>query len=74
MASRYNLKWRCVAGPCRPPPTLTGCHAHNNWAPLFLLQASGVPAGEADAGFDFNPDAWARWMRSSAACASLRDM
>ena len=72
---QHGLRYVCVGGPCRPPPSTRHCHVHNHFAPIFLLVASGVPPGQEDNGFDFGSSAqMAEFMRSSRACASLRDM
>jgi len=84
MTTKFGLRFRCLAGPCMPPPTTSTCHVHNNWAPIFLLQASGVPASEASTGFLFGGSgseaadskersrrALANWMHSSRVCGSV---
>lgn len=71
---KFGLKFTCVGGPCKLPPTTTSCHPNNHFAPIFMLSAIGVPKGEEDAGFDFKPGDLVKWMGASRACAAVRDM
>ena len=74
MAIKYGLRFRCVGGPCRPPPTTSACHPNNHFAPIFLLIATGVPAGSEEHGFEFAREDLTRWMNASRACQSVQGM
>ena len=72
MAMRHGVRFTCVAGPCRMPPTVSSCHAHNNWAPVFMVDA--VREGEGDPGFEFSMAEVAQWMATNKVCTKLHDM
>lgn len=73
---RFGVRFRCVAGSCSPTPLpVTSCHVHNNWGPIFVVQAVGVPQGEESTGFfegETDPNLTG-WMNTNLVCPSLRD-
>ena len=72
VSERHGLRWRCIAGPCKPPPSVHDCHANNNWAPIFLLQERG--SSNPSSGFEFASADIEPWMAAFKVCDSLRDM
>ena len=65
IAQRYGVRFQCVAGPCKMPPTMSSCHQHNNWGPIFIVKEVGA-ATPAD-GFEFTAaqvDQWALGVRT----------
>ena len=75
MARKHGVRFKCVAGPCRMPPAFSACHVHNNWAPVFMVTAVGVPAGEATHGFELTRrDELMAWMDRNAVCSAIRDL
>lgn len=74
MVAKHGVRFRCVAGPCRPPPNVFDCHPHNNFAPIFLVEAVGLTdVTRQSSGFAFEPLDMHRWMNASWVCHSLRD-
>lgn len=71
MAAKHGLRFRCLAGPCRPPPTVRECHPFNNFAPIFIVEAMG--SADYSSGFEFERHSMQRWMNQSWVCHSLRD-
>ena len=69
---KHGLVWHCVAGPCRLPKTIRGCHVNNNWAPVFMLTTIG--SSEPSTGFEFERFEMVKWMNSYPVCSSMRDM
>lgn len=74
MVAKHGVRFRCVAGPCRPPPSVFDCHPHNNFAPIFLVEAVGLTdVSTQSTGFAFENADMQRWMNASWVCHSLRD-
>jgi len=69
---KYGLRFLCLAGPCRMPPSVTKCHVHNNWAPVFMLTAIGATG--SDTGFSFTPKGMNAWMAHYPVCHKVHDM
>ena len=74
LTAKFGLRFTCVGGPCKPPPTATSCHPNNHFAPVFMLSAIGMPKGQEESGFDFRPSELRKWMSASRACAAVKDM
>ena len=75
IVKKYGLRLACVAGPCKPPPSTTACHVHNNFGVIFLLQAvPDEPQGIGSTDFEFQELQQREWMNASTVCQSLRDM
>ena len=73
MTREFGIKFRCIAGPCAAPGTMTGCHIHNNWGPIYLVEAIGTEK-HANTGFLLARNRAIEWMQQNAVCGSLRDL
>ena len=68
MTQKHGLRFECVGGPCRVAPTLTSCHKHNGWAPIFVVTAVGSP--DPDPGFNFT-ESMREFMSAHKTCRTL---
>lgn len=72
MAEKHGVRFECIGGPCRPPPTVKGCHKHHVWAPVFVVTAIGN-FDSPDHGFNFSHSELARYMAEQTACRVIAD-
>ncbi len=71
VTQRYGLRFLCIAGPCRMPPTLDNkpCHQHKQWGPIFLVTAVG--STEPHHGFEMSSRDVAAWITRVETCRSV---
>ena len=62
---RHGVIFRCVAGPCKVPPSAAECHVNQNWAPVFMVV--GFARGGVT-GLSFSQEAQVQWMQTSRVC------
>eukprot|EP00933_Yihiella_yeosuensis_P079945 TRINITY_DN9335_c0_g1_i5.p1 TRINITY_DN9335_c0_g1~~TRINITY_DN9335_c0_g1_i5.p1 ORF type:complete len:132 (-),score=21.13 TRINITY_DN9335_c0_g1_i5:522-917(-) len=52
IAEKYGVKFRCLAGPCKPVKSMKKCNMNNNWAPVFVVESiSGEKSGHVQFSF-----------------------
>ena len=66
---KHGVRFECVSGSCRKPPTFAGCHKHHNWAPLFVVVAVG--SNELDTGWRLSHEDERAWLYSDKACMKM---
>jgi hypothetical protein len=71
ITARWGVRFRCVAGPCKPlasPFTYgTQCHLHNTFGPVFIVEAIGDFASPST-GFEFSSEQQIDFLRRFTFC------
>ncbi|KAK3265311.1 hypothetical protein CYMTET_25993 [Cymbomonas tetramitiformis] len=63
MSVKYNVRFRCVCGPCASNMV----HTHTDWRPYFVVEAMG-PGVTPDHGFTMTADDVVKWTSSNRNC------
>eukprot|EP00440_Ansanella_granifera_P057077 gb/GFBE01061873.1/.p1 GENE.gb/GFBE01061873.1/~~gb/GFBE01061873.1/.p1 ORF type:complete len:435 (+),score=52.01 gb/GFBE01061873.1/:1-1305(+) len=73
LSIKYNISFRCIAGPCKPVKTFRECNIHNNWAPVFIIESVGrmQTLGGHQHGFEFTPEDEQAWITDMSVCPTV---
>ncbi|KAK3235442.1 hypothetical protein CYMTET_54336 [Cymbomonas tetramitiformis] len=63
MSVKYNVRFRCVCGPCASNMV----HTHTGWRPYFVVEAMG-PGVTPEHGFTMTADDVVKWTSSNKNC------